>query len=68
MAQATVRGLQWESLDEDLSINGLLAGTGDLTREWPPRELTPMVVGLPNAAPVPEIASELFGPADGTPV
>ena len=27
------RGLHWESLDEDISIDGLLAGIGDLTRE-----------------------------------
>lgn len=27
------RGLHWESLDEDISVDGLLAGVGDLTRE-----------------------------------
>lgn len=27
------RGLHWESLDEDVSVDGLLAGVGDLTRE-----------------------------------
>lgn len=27
------RGLHWESLDEDIAIDGLLAGIGDLTRE-----------------------------------
>ncbi len=26
------RGLHWESLDEDISIDGLLAGIGDLTQ------------------------------------
>ncbi|HEX3954570.1 MAG TPA: DUF2442 domain-containing protein [Stellaceae bacterium] len=26
------RGLHWEELDEDISIAGLLAGTGDLSR------------------------------------
>jgi hypothetical protein len=27
------RGLHWESLDEDISVDGLLGGVGDLTRE-----------------------------------
>ena len=27
------RGLHWEALDEDISVAGLLAGHGDLTRE-----------------------------------
>ena len=26
------RGIHWEALDEDISIEGLLAGHGDLTR------------------------------------
>lgn len=26
------RGIHWEALDEDISIDGLLAGHGDLTR------------------------------------
>jgi hypothetical protein len=26
------RGIHWEALDEDISIDGLLAGQGDLTR------------------------------------
>ena len=26
------RGIHWEGLDEDISIDGLLAGQGDLTR------------------------------------
>ncbi len=26
------RGLHWEELDEDISVNGLLAGRGDQTR------------------------------------
>jgi hypothetical protein len=25
-------GLHWEAIDEDISINGLLAGRGDVTR------------------------------------
>lgn len=29
------RGLHWEGLDEDISIAGLLAGIGDLTRKLP---------------------------------
>jgi hypothetical protein len=28
----TTRGLQWDALDEDISIAGLLAGQGDLTQ------------------------------------
>jgi len=27
------RGLHWEGLDEDIAVDGLLAGIGDLTRE-----------------------------------
>ena len=27
------RGLHWEALDEDISVAGLLAGTGDRTRQ-----------------------------------
>ena len=27
------RGLHWENLDEDIAIDGLLTGVGDLTRE-----------------------------------
>jgi hypothetical protein len=30
------RGLHWENLDEDISVDGLLAGIGDLTREHHP--------------------------------
>lgn len=26
------RGLHWEGLDEDISVDGLLAGVGDVTR------------------------------------
>mgnify|MGYP000954419139 CR=1 FL=1 len=26
------RGIHWESIDEDISVEGLLAGRGDLTR------------------------------------
>ncbi len=29
---ATGRGLHWEALDEDISVEGLLAGRGDRTR------------------------------------
>ena len=32
----SLRGLHWESLDEDISVDGLLAGIGDLTREHHP--------------------------------
>jgi Protein of unknown function (DUF2442) len=28
------RGLHWEALDEDISIDGLLAGRGDQTRSY----------------------------------
>jgi Protein of unknown function (DUF2442) len=33
-AQVTLssRGLHWEGLDEDISVDGLLAGVGDLTQ------------------------------------
>lgn len=31
----SARGLHWEALDEDISIAGLLAGQGDMTRERP---------------------------------
>lgn len=33
-AQVTLSssGLHWEALDEDISVNGLLAGIGDLTQ------------------------------------
>ena len=33
-AQVTLssRGLHWEALDEDISVDGLLAGVGDLAR------------------------------------
>jgi len=29
------RGLHWEALDEDISVEGLLAGRGDQTRRRP---------------------------------
>jgi hypothetical protein len=29
------RGLHWDALDEDISIAGLLAGHGDMTRQRP---------------------------------
>ena len=29
------QGLHWEALDEDISVAGLLAGVGDLTRQSP---------------------------------
>jgi hypothetical protein len=31
----STRGLHWEELDEDISIEGLLAGRGDRTRPRP---------------------------------
>ena len=31
-AEISSRGLHWEALDEDISIDGLLAGRGDQTR------------------------------------
>lgn len=30
--QISTRGLHWEELDEDISVEGLLAGRGDQTR------------------------------------
>ena len=33
-------GLHWEDLDEDVSVAGLLAGQGDLTRRTEPAALT----------------------------
>lgn len=30
--QISARGLHWEALDEDISIDGLLAGVGDRSR------------------------------------
>jgi hypothetical protein len=31
----TGRGLHWEELDEDISVEGLLAGRGDMTVQRP---------------------------------
>jgi hypothetical protein len=31
--ELSTRGLHWEHLDEDISIDGLLAGIGDLSKE-----------------------------------
>lgn len=31
----SARGLHWEGLDEDIAIDGLLAGVGDLTGQFP---------------------------------
>ena len=31
--ECSPQGLHWDELDEDISIAGLLAGTGDLTRK-----------------------------------
>ncbi len=31
----SAKGLHWDALDEDISIAGLLAGVGDLTRKEP---------------------------------
>ena len=30
--ELSARGLHWEALDEDISVAGLLAGAGDVTR------------------------------------
>lgn len=30
--ELSARGIHWDALDEDISIEGLLAGQGDLTR------------------------------------
>lgn len=32
---ASGQGLHWEELDEDISVEGLLAGRGDMTRRPP---------------------------------
>ena len=32
----SARGLHWEALDEDVSVDGLLAGVGDLSRQRAP--------------------------------
>ncbi len=31
----SARGLHWEAIDEDISVDGLLAGVGDLSRRQP---------------------------------
>lgn len=33
--QLSARGLHWEAIDEDISVDGLLAGVGDLSRRQP---------------------------------
>jgi hypothetical protein len=33
--ELSARGLHWDEIDEDISVAGLLAGTGDLTRKLP---------------------------------
>jgi hypothetical protein len=30
--EVSARGIHWEAIDEDVSVDGLLAGRGDLTR------------------------------------
>ena len=35
----STRGLHWEGLDEDISVDGLLAGRGDQTRSRPTIEV-----------------------------
>ncbi len=35
----STRGLHWEDLDEDISIDGLLRGNGDETRPRPTAEM-----------------------------
>ncbi len=37
--EINTRGLHWEALDEDISIDGLLAGQGDLTRSQARQQL-----------------------------
>ncbi|EGV17460.1 DUF2442 domain-containing protein [Thiocapsa marina] len=32
VCEFSARGIHWDALDEDISIEGLLAGQGDLTR------------------------------------
>ena len=29
------RGIHWEAIDEDISVDGLLAGRGDVTKQLP---------------------------------
>ncbi len=38
-------GLHWEDIDEDISVAGLLAGEGDMTRQRRSRGLTSPTVG-----------------------
>lgn len=33
--ELSARGLHWDEIDEDISVAGLLAGIGDLTRKLP---------------------------------
>ncbi len=33
--ELSAKGLHWDALDEDISVAGLLAGVGDLTRTMP---------------------------------
>ena len=33
--ELSAKGLHWDALDEDISVAGLLAGVGDLTRAMP---------------------------------
>lgn len=35
----STRGLHWEELDEDISVQGLLAGRGDMTKPRPSKEV-----------------------------
>jgi hypothetical protein len=30
--ELSARGIHWEAIDEDVSVDGVLAGRGDLTR------------------------------------
>ena len=32
--QVSSRGIHWETIDEDFSIEGLLAGRSDMTNQW----------------------------------
>ena len=33
--EISLKGLHWDELDEDISVAGLLAGVGDMSRQMP---------------------------------
>lgn len=33
--EISARGIHWDALDEDISVDGLIAGRGDVTRHTP---------------------------------